>query len=48
MPLLDQTVKRLADNGIDPAVMTPAQMRDYIASDSARMAKVVADAGMKE
>ncbi|MBN9410737.1 MAG: tripartite tricarboxylate transporter substrate binding protein [Burkholderiales bacterium] len=42
------TVKRLADNGIDPSVMTPAQMRDYMASDYARMAKVVADAGMKE
>jgi tripartite-type tricarboxylate transporter receptor subunit TctC len=42
------TIKRLADNGIDPSVMTPAQMRDYIASDYARMAKVVADAGMKE
>ncbi|MDB5955440.1 tripartite tricarboxylate transporter substrate binding protein [Ramlibacter sp.] len=42
------TVKRLADNGIDPSVMTPAQMRDYVANDYARMAKVVADAGMKE
>lgn len=42
------TVKRLADNGIDPSVMTPAEMRDYVASDYARMAKVVADAGMKE
>ncbi len=42
------TVKRLADNGIDPSVMTPAQMRDYMANDHARMAKVVADAGMKE
>lgn len=42
------TVKRLADNGIDPSVMTPAQMRDYMATDYARMAKVVADAGMKE
>ena len=42
------TLKRLADNGIDPSVMTPAQMRDYMANDHARMAKVVADAGMKE
>lgn len=42
------TVKRLADNGIDPSVMTPIQMRDYMANDHARMAKVVADAGMKE
>ncbi|MDO9438067.1 tripartite tricarboxylate transporter substrate binding protein [Hydrogenophaga sp.] len=42
------TVKRLADNGIDPSVMTPAQMREYMANDHARMAKVVADAGMKE
>ncbi|WP_051237451.1 Bug family tripartite tricarboxylate transporter substrate binding protein [Ottowia thiooxydans] len=42
------TVKRLADNGIDPSVMTPTQMRDYMAKDHARMAKVVADAGMKE
>lgn len=42
------TIKRLAENGIDPSVMTPAQMRDYMANDYARMAKVVADAGMKE
>ncbi len=42
------TVKRLAENGIDPSVMTPTQMRDYMANDHARMAKVVADAGMKE
>ena len=42
------TVRRLADNGIDPSVMTPGQMRDYMATDYARMAKVVADAGMKE
>ena len=41
-----ETVKKLADNGIDPMVMTPAQMRDYMASDSQRMAKVVKDAGM--
>jgi len=43
-----EVVKRLADNGIDPSVMAPAQMRDYMAKDYARMAKVVADAGMKE
>ena len=42
------TIKRLSDNGIDPSVMTPTQMRDYMAADYARMAKVVADAGMKE
>lgn len=42
------TIKRLADNGIDPSVMTPTQMRDYMAADYARMAKVVAEAGMKE
>jgi tripartite-type tricarboxylate transporter receptor subunit TctC len=42
------TVKRLADNGIDPSVMTPTQMREYMTRDYARMAKVVADAGMKE
>ncbi len=40
------TVKKLADNGIDPMVMTPAQMRDYMAADFQRMAKVVKDAGM--
>ena len=42
------TVKRLADFGIDPSVMTPTQMRDYMTADYARMAKVVAAAGMKE
>jgi tripartite-type tricarboxylate transporter receptor subunit TctC len=39
-------VKKLADNGIDPMVMTPAQMRDYMAADYQRMARVVKDAGM--
>lgn len=43
-----ETVKRLADNGMDPSVMTPAQMSDYLAVDFARMAKVVTNAGMKE
>jgi tripartite-type tricarboxylate transporter receptor subunit TctC len=39
-------VKKLADNGIDPMAMTPAQMRDYMAADYQRMARVVKDAGM--
>jgi tripartite-type tricarboxylate transporter receptor subunit TctC len=42
------TVKRLADQGIDPLVMAPAQMRDYMAADYRRMAKVVSEAEMKE
>jgi tripartite-type tricarboxylate transporter receptor subunit TctC len=42
------TIRRLAENGIDPSVMTPVQMRDYMAADYARMAKVVVEAGMKE
>jgi tripartite-type tricarboxylate transporter receptor subunit TctC len=42
------TIRRLAENGIDPSVMTPVQMRDYMAADYARMAKVVSEAGMKE
>ena len=41
-----EVTKRLADNGIDPFVMTPAQMRDYMAADFQRMAKVVKEAGM--
>jgi tripartite-type tricarboxylate transporter receptor subunit TctC len=42
------TIRRLGENGIDPVVMTPVQMRDYMAADYARMAKVVSEAGMKE
>jgi tripartite-type tricarboxylate transporter receptor subunit TctC len=40
------TAKRLADNGIDPLAMTPAQMREYMAADYLRMGKVVKEAGM--
>jgi tripartite-type tricarboxylate transporter receptor subunit TctC len=40
------TVKRLAEVGIDPLVMTPPQLRDYMAVDFQRMAKVVKDAEM--
>lgn len=40
------TVRRLAEVGIDPLVMTPTQLRDYMAVDFQRMAKVVKDAEM--
>jgi tripartite-type tricarboxylate transporter receptor subunit TctC len=40
------TARKLADNGIDPLVMAPAQMRDYMAADYLRMGKVVKEAGM--
>lgn len=44
--LAPDTVRKLADNGIDPLVMSPAQMRDYMAADYLRMGKVVKEAGM--
>jgi tripartite-type tricarboxylate transporter receptor subunit TctC len=42
------TVKRLAEHAIDTSVMTPTQMRDYMAAEYSRVAKVVAEAGIKE
>jgi tripartite-type tricarboxylate transporter receptor subunit TctC len=41
------TVARLAENGIDPFVMTPQEMAKYMADDSRRMADVVKRAGME-
>lgn len=41
------TVARLAENGIDPFIMTPQEMTKYMADDSRRMADVVKRAGME-
>lgn len=41
-----ETAKRLADVGIDPMVMTPNQLRDYMAVDYQRMGLVIKDAEM--
>ncbi|CAN5258905.1 tripartite tricarboxylate transporter substrate binding protein [soil metagenome] len=41
------TVKRLTDQGIDPFVLTPTKMAEYMATDYARMTRVVKDAGME-
>ncbi|OZI26434.1 hypothetical protein CAL26_03655 [Bordetella genomosp. 9] len=41
------TVAKLAENGIDPLVMTPQEMAKYMADDSRRMATVVKQAGME-
>lgn len=41
------TVAKLAENGIDPLVMTPQEMARYMADDNKRMATVVKQAGME-
>ncbi|CAM3485922.1 LacI family transcriptional regulator [Bordetella sputigena] len=41
------TVAKLAENGIDPLVMTPREMTKYMADDNKRMATVVKQAGME-
>lgn len=43
---MPEVVKRLNDNGIDPFPMNTSQMTSFVASDYARMGKIIKEAGV--
>ena len=44
---LPDTVRRLADQGMQPSTMTLAEFETFIRAERAKWAKVVKDAGIK-